>query len=62
MAFVVIYQSNEECFLVDNEEEIPSTLKDYEWELEDVSIFELGKPFEYEVKFVRKVTLVRKDK
>jgi len=62
MAFAVIYQSINECFLVDKEEEISSTLKEYGWGLGDVSIFEVGKPLEYEVKLVRKATLVRKDR
>jgi len=62
MAFIVVYQSNEECFIVDKEDEIAKTLRDYEWDLYDVTVFEIGKPIEYEIKVVRKQYLVRKDK
>lgn len=61
MPFIIV-SSSEECFMVDKEEEITSGLKDYDWDLDEVSIFEIGKPIEYEIKVVRKQTLVRKDK
>ena len=62
MKFIVVDSSNEACFIADYEADIVSLLNEYEWLLEDVTIFEIDDPIQYEVKLVRKESLVRKGK
>lgn len=64
MKYIVVDETNENCFIADSEEEILTGLGEYEWDLEDCSVYECGDPIKFELTLVRKTvpTLTRKEK
>lgn len=64
MKYIVVDETNENCFIADSEEEILTGLGKYAWDLEDFSVYECGTPIDFELKIVRKsiTTITRKEK
>ena len=62
MKYIVVDGTEENCFLADSEDEISAGLRNNEWDIEECLIYERGSPLEFEIKLVRKSTVVRKEK
>lgn len=64
MKYIVVDETNENCLIVDSEEEILTGLEENAWDLEDCSVYECGQPISFELKIVRKpiTTITRKEK